>query len=281
MMQGRVVPYFDSEAGKEKGIFIVLDAFALPVEGTETRVNAQDEAYEYMVEYKQRQDEISRGENVVGWYHSHPGYGCWLSGIDVETQRTNQTYQEPFLAIVVDPVRTVAAGKVELGAFRTLPDTAASRGASRVGSNSSSSSAQGKKEAASKEGVPLHKVEDFGVHANEYYALPVECFRSELDGKVFHCLWREYWYAALASSSEANFMTNEASDIANKLEKAMPHTASSSIGSATSSGHSAFAALPSSSSSRAIDAARGGARAAVEHCKGTAARAAAAEALGQ
>lgn len=30
---------------------IVMDAFALPVEGTETRVNAQADAYEYMVEY--------------------------------------------------------------------------------------------------------------------------------------------------------------------------------------------------------------------------------------
>lgn len=30
---------------------IVTDTFALPVEGTETRVNAQVEAYEYMVEY--------------------------------------------------------------------------------------------------------------------------------------------------------------------------------------------------------------------------------------
>ena len=27
-----------------------------------------------------------RMENVVGWYHSHPGYGCWLSGIDCSTQ---------------------------------------------------------------------------------------------------------------------------------------------------------------------------------------------------
>jgi len=40
-------------------------------------------------------------ENVLGWYHSHPGYGCWLSGIDVGTQMTNQQYQEPFVAIVV------------------------------------------------------------------------------------------------------------------------------------------------------------------------------------
>ncbi len=30
--------------------------------------------------------------------------------------------QEPFLAIVVDPHRTVAAGKVEIGAFRTFPE---------------------------------------------------------------------------------------------------------------------------------------------------------------
>ena len=38
--------------GKIQGdTFIVIDAFALPVEGTETRVNAQAEAYEYMVDF--------------------------------------------------------------------------------------------------------------------------------------------------------------------------------------------------------------------------------------
>lgn len=37
-----------------------------------------------------------RFENLVGWYHSHPGYGCWLSGIDVGTQMTNQKYQARF-----------------------------------------------------------------------------------------------------------------------------------------------------------------------------------------
>jgi COP9 signalosome complex subunit 5 len=40
-------------------------------------------------------------ENVVGWYHSHPGYGCWLSGIDVATERQNQQLQDPFVAVVV------------------------------------------------------------------------------------------------------------------------------------------------------------------------------------
>ena len=33
-----------------------------------------------------------------------------------------QQYLDPFLAIVVDPHRTIAAGKVEIGAFRTFPE---------------------------------------------------------------------------------------------------------------------------------------------------------------
>jgi COP9 signalosome complex subunit 5 len=36
---------------------------------------------------------VGRLENIVGWYHSHPGYGCWLSGIDCATQMLNQQYQ--------------------------------------------------------------------------------------------------------------------------------------------------------------------------------------------
>jgi COP9 signalosome complex subunit 5 len=33
----------------------------------------------------------------------------------------NQNFQEPFVAIVIDPDRTISAGKVCLGAFRTYP----------------------------------------------------------------------------------------------------------------------------------------------------------------
>ncbi len=73
----------------------------------ETRVNAQQEAYEYMSSYTLSAKEVNRPENVIGWYHSHPGYGCWLSGIDVDTQMQNQQYQDPFVAIVV---KTIALG---------------------------------------------------------------------------------------------------------------------------------------------------------------------------
>jgi hypothetical protein len=37
--------------------------------------------------------DVGRLENIVGWYHSHPGYGCWLSGIDCSTQMLNQQFQ--------------------------------------------------------------------------------------------------------------------------------------------------------------------------------------------
>ena len=37
---------------------IVMDAFALPVEGTETRVNAQSQAYEYMTQYIESAKEV-------------------------------------------------------------------------------------------------------------------------------------------------------------------------------------------------------------------------------
>jgi proteasome lid subunit RPN8/RPN11 len=30
--------------------------------------------------------QTGRAETVVGWYHSHPGFGCWLSGVDMNTQ---------------------------------------------------------------------------------------------------------------------------------------------------------------------------------------------------
>ncbi|KAF9616190.1 hypothetical protein IFM89_028966 [Coptis chinensis] len=138
--------------GKTEGdTIIVMDAFALPVEGTETRVNAQADAYEYMVEYSQINKQAGRLENVVGWYHSHPGYGCWLSGIDCSTQMLNQQFQEPFLAVVVDPTRTVSAGKVEIGAFRTYPE--------------------GYKPAydtvSEYQTIPLNKIEDFGVHCKQ------------------------------------------------------------------------------------------------------------------
>lgn len=32
--------------------------------------------------------QTGRSEMVVGWYHSHPGFGCWLSSVDINTQQS-------------------------------------------------------------------------------------------------------------------------------------------------------------------------------------------------
>lgn len=46
--------------GKVDGnTMIVMDSFALPVEGTETRVNAQAQAYEYMAAYIESSKTVS------------------------------------------------------------------------------------------------------------------------------------------------------------------------------------------------------------------------------
>ncbi|KAI2471689.1 Mov34-domain-containing protein [Annulohypoxylon bovei var. microspora] len=178
---------------------VVTDAFGLPVEGTETRVNAQDDANEYMVQYLQlSRDQGSRQENAVGWYHSHPGYGCWLSGIDVGTQSMQQKFNDPFVAVVIDPDRTISAGRVEIGAFRTYPDDykPPSSAAGAGGSHSS---------------VPLAKAEDFGAHASRYYSLEVSHFKSTLDSNLLELLWSKYWVQTL---SQNTLLTNR--DYGNK-----------------------------------------------------------------
>jgi len=186
---------------------IIIDSFALPVEGTETRVNAHAEAYEYMVQYLDLIKQVGRMENAIGWYHSHPGYGCWLSGIDVSTQLLNQQYQEPWLAVVVDPTRTVSAGKVEIGAFRTYP--------------------QGYKppdESPSEyQTIPISKIEDFGVHCKQYYPLEISYFKSSLDSVLLDKLWNKYWVNTLSSSpmfTNRDYIAGAINDLSEKLEQA-------------------------------------------------------------
>ena len=54
---------------------------------------------------------VDRPEMVVGWYHSHPGFGCWLSGVDINTQQSFEALSERAVAVVVDPIQSVK-GKV-------------------------------------------------------------------------------------------------------------------------------------------------------------------------
>lgn len=55
--------------GKVDGnTMIVMDSFALPVEGTETRVNAQAQAYEYMAAYTESAKQVCQKSNLLLTY---------------------------------------------------------------------------------------------------------------------------------------------------------------------------------------------------------------------
>jgi COP9 signalosome complex subunit 5 len=185
--------------------FVVLDSFPLPVEGTETRVNAGASANEFMIKFIEAIEVTGRADTVVGWYHSHPGYGCWLSGIDVQTQSLYQQHQEPFCAVVVDPTRTCASGRVEIGAFRTYPSDYTPPEASESAGVS----------------IPLDKIEDFGVHASQYYPMEIDFFRSTTDALILERLWAKYWTETLSSNplfANRSYFTKGMADSVAKLE---------------------------------------------------------------
>jgi len=95
----------------------VVDVFAMPQSGTGVSVEAVDPVFQQKMIAMLAQ--TNRKEKVVGWYHSHPGFGCWLSSVDINTQQSFEQLNERAVAVVVDPIQSVK-GKVVLDAFRII-----------------------------------------------------------------------------------------------------------------------------------------------------------------
>eukprot|EP00924_Labyrinthula_sp_SR-Ha-C_P016614 snap_masked-scaffold_6-processed-gene-9.24-mRNA-1 protein AED:0.07 eAED:0.07 QI:0/-1/0/1/-1/1/1/0/324 len=119
-----------------KKSIVVTDVFSLPIEGTETRVIAEDDdVMQYMIRLSESLEK-TRKERLIGWYHSHPfdknsslneekkGNHCFLSQMDVTTQtmwqRVEDNLGNPFLAVVVDPQNSIRRRVPEFGAFRVV-----------------------------------------------------------------------------------------------------------------------------------------------------------------
>ena len=62
----------------------VVDVFAMPQSGNLVSVESVDPVYQKDMLDMLKQTQ--RNENVVGWYHSHPSFSCWLSSVDMSTQ---------------------------------------------------------------------------------------------------------------------------------------------------------------------------------------------------
>ena len=95
----------------------VVDVYAMPQSGTGVSVEAVDPVFQKeMIDMLQQ---TGRSEMVVGWYHSHPGFGPWLSSTDINTQQSYEQLHKRCVAVVIDPIQSVK-GKVVIDAFRLI-----------------------------------------------------------------------------------------------------------------------------------------------------------------
>lgn len=95
----------------------VIDVFAMPQSGTGVSVEAVDPVFQK--DMLEMLNKTGRQEMVVGWYHSHPGFDCWLSGVDINTQQSFEQLNPRAVAVVIDPIQSVK-GKVVIDAFRLI-----------------------------------------------------------------------------------------------------------------------------------------------------------------
>ncbi|KZS97770.1 Mov34-domain-containing protein [Sistotremastrum niveocremeum HHB9708] len=95
----------------------VIDVFAMPQSGTTVSVESVDHVFQQRMLEMLKQ--TGRPEMVVGWYHSHPGFGCWLSSVDINTQQSFEQLNSRSVAVVIDPIQSVK-GKVVIDAFRLI-----------------------------------------------------------------------------------------------------------------------------------------------------------------
>lgn len=94
-----------------------VDVFAMPQSGTSVSVESVDPVFQTKMLDMLKQ--TGRPEMVVGWYHSHPGFGCWLSSTDINTQSSFEALHPRSVALVVDPIQSVK-GKVVIDCFRLI-----------------------------------------------------------------------------------------------------------------------------------------------------------------
>lgn len=109
--------------------YIIMDVIELPVQGAENAVVAADEKVLVFMSRVAERVEALRESRVIGWYHSHPfDYNprmtnCYFSNIDIQNQLSWQMMYKKFVGIVIDPLRSIARGTVEMGCFMAYPAT--------------------------------------------------------------------------------------------------------------------------------------------------------------
>ena len=179
-----------------------LDVFSMPQSGTETTIESIDERFQVrMVEMLKQ---TGRNEIVVGWYHSHPGYGCWLSSTDINTQKTFEQQVPRTVAVVVDPIQSVR-GKVVVDAFRTYGDQGLEFGIALGGKqNEMRQTTSNLGEIKRSKGFSIKNLSKAS-----YYSILIGYRKNDLETKMLLNLRKSSWDAGFKLSQDSKKMDEE------------------------------------------------------------------------
>ena len=179
-----------------------LDVFSMPQSGTETTIESIDERFQVrMVEMLKQ---TGRNEIVVGWYHSHPGYGCWLSSTDINTHKTFEQQVPRTVAVVVDPIQSVR-GKVVIDAFRTYGDQGLDFGLALGGKQTE------RRQTTSNLGE-IKRSKGFSIKniaKASYYSILIGYRKNDLETKMLLNLRKSSWDAGFKLSQDSKKMDEE------------------------------------------------------------------------
>ncbi|WAR16672.1 PSDE-like protein [Mya arenaria] len=184
----------------------VIDVFAMPQSGTGVSVEAVDPVFQAKMLDMLKQ--TGRPEMVVGWYHSHPGFGCWLSGVDINTQQSFEALSERAVAVVVDPIQSVK-GKVVIDAFRLINPNMMVLGQEPRQTTSNLGHLQKPSIQALIHGLNRH-----------YYSIAINYRKNELEQKMLLNLHKKSWADGLTLQDYKTHCTNNESVVKEMLELA-------------------------------------------------------------
>jgi len=195
----------------------VVDVFAMPQSGTGVSVEAVDPVFQTKMLEMLKQ--TGRSEIVLGWYHSHPGFGCWLSGVDINTQQSFEALNQRAVAVVVDPIQSVK-GKVVIDAFRLINPQTMMMGQEPRQTTSNIGHLNKASIQALIHGLNRH-----------YYSISINYRKNELEQKMLLNLHKKKWTDGLLLENFENHeqgnakLTQEMLDLAKNYNKAIQEEA--------------------------------------------------------
>lgn len=164
----------------------VVDTFAMPQVGTSVTIEDVDPVFtkDTMDLLKQ----TGRHENLVGWYHSHPSMGCFLSSPDLETARSYEQLLPRSVSVVVDPCRSVL-GRVDIEAFRTVDQSVLIAPGQPESRDTTSALGLVKRPDPQQVGKGMGKL---------YHVMPITYCKSEEEQRLLRNVHARPWTEALA-----------------------------------------------------------------------------------